>query len=256
MRWFLHSLCLVFVCLFSFSASALVTDLSDQKIEIRYSFDGADLILFGAVGTTHLSQDLHEVQPFDVVVVVRGPETPAVVRRKDKVGGIWVNNASLRFPAAPGYYAVAATRPLEEIASPTAFEAYGIGFDNLPLVAKSGRGLVTPDPVFRQALFRIKDSEGLYRQEKDSVSLLSEGLFRTDVHLPANVPVGQFLVDTFVFQKGSLKARSRINLTVDKEGFERAAYNFAHGSPFWYGITAVIIALAAGWLAGVAGKKT
>jgi uncharacterized protein (TIGR02186 family) len=233
-------------------AAGLVTDLSNKRIEIRYSFNGAQLILFGAVGSSAVDPVRDE---FDVVVVVRGPEAETVVRRKDKVGAIWINNANIYFPAAPGYYAVAASRPLADIAHPTVFASYGIGFDNLPLIARTERGMATPDPEFRQALYRLRSKENLYRQEVDSVTIVREGLFRTDVHLPANVPVGEFLVETFVFQEGTLKARNRIKLNVDKEGFERAAYDFAHGYPFWYGIAAVMVALGAGWLAGVLGKK-
>jgi len=240
--------------LFAASAPAggLVTDLSNKRIEIRYSFEGAQLILFGAVGSSAVDpvNDL-----FDVVVVVRGPEAETVVRRKDRVGGIWINNADLVFPAVPGYYAVAASRALADIAHPTVFASYGIGFDNLPLVARSERGLLAPDPKFKTALYRLRAGENLYRQEIDSVSLVAEGLFRTDVHLPANVPVGEFLVETFVFQEGSLKARNRIRLSVDKEGFERAAYDFAHQYPLLYGLIAVFVALGAGWMAGVLGKK-
>lgn len=244
------SLCLLTAA--TTGAAAIVTDLSNNRIEIRYSFDGAQLILFGSTGSTKV--DIR-AEDYDVVIVVRGPETPTVVRRKGRVAGIWVNRDNLRFPAAPGYYAVAATRPLEEIASPIAFASYGIGFTNLPLVADSGAGLMAPDPDFREALFRLRSSEGLYRQELDTVRIVRQGLFRTDVHLPANVPVGEFIVETFIFQGGSVKARDRITLSVDKEGFERAVYDYAHNHPFFYGITAVIVALGAGWLAGVLGKK-
>ncbi|NVJ97675.1 MAG: TIGR02186 family protein [Alphaproteobacteria bacterium] len=233
-------------------AQALVTDLSNKRIEIRYSFDGAELILFGAVGTTPI--DIRR-EDYDVVIVVRGPESPAVVRRKGKAGVIWVNQDQMLFPHAPGYYAVAASRSLSEIANSIAFASYGIGFQNLPLVADSGKGLMMPDPEFRDALFRLRSSEGLYRQEQDQVTIINQGLFRTDVHLPANVPVGEFVVETFIFQHGSMRSRNRITLNVDKEGFERAAYNFAHGFPLLYGLTAVLVALTAGWLAGVLGKK-
>ncbi len=237
---------------FGSAAAALVTDLSNKRIEIRYSFDGADLILFGAVGSSAVDPVNDD---FDVVIVVRGPETETVVRQKKKVGPIWINADSLSFPAAPGYYAVAASRPLAEIASDAAFGSYGIGFDHLPLLARTERGLAAPEPAFRSALFRLQASKDLYRQERDQVVHVGEGLFKTDIRLPASVPVGEFLVETFIFKNGSIVARNRIPLAVDKEGFERAAYDFAHNYPFWYGITAVIVALSAGWLAGVLGKK-
>lgn len=243
-------LCVLFVPLSS--AYALVTDLSNKRIEIRYSFDGAQLILFGAVGRSSVNPIRDE---FDIVVVVRGPESETVVRKKDKVGLIWINDDSIQFPSAPGYYAVAATRPLSEIATKAEFESYGIGFEYLPLVAQTPKGLASPPPAFRDALYRLRSGKGLYRQEQDTVTHVAEGLFRTDVHLPANVPVGEFVVETFLFSEGRLKGRNRIKLNVDKEGFERAAYNYAHDYPLWYGITAVIIALLAGWVAGVLGKK-
>lgn len=249
---YLFAIIATFVVLAGNAAHALVTDLSNKRIEIRYSFDGADLILFGAVGSSAVDPVADD---FDVVIVVRGPEAETVVRQKQKVGPIWVNANSLSFPAAPGYYAVAASRLLSEIASDAAFASYGIGFDHLPLLARTDRGLAAPDPAFRQALFRLQAGKELFRQERDQVTHVGEGLFKTDIRLPANVPVGEFLVETFIFKDGSIIARNRIPLTVDKEGFERAAYDFAHNYPFWYGLTAVLVALSAGWLAGVLGKK-
>ena len=52
-------------CMISLPAKALEIDLSDKRIEIRYSFKGADLILFGAVGHSELDE---AVGDFDIVV--------------------------------------------------------------------------------------------------------------------------------------------------------------------------------------------
>jgi uncharacterized protein (TIGR02186 family) len=248
-RW-LWAISALFVI--SFASNALVLDLSNRRIEIRYSFDGADIILFGTVGS---SAEGSINDPFDIVVVVRGPEEATIVRRKEKLGFIWVNGSSLEFPAAPGYYAVAANQPLAHIAGRDDLAAAGIGFENLRLAYDAGPGKATLLPEFKQALFDLRTDQGLFRQEEDSVTMIGEGLFRMDVHLPANVPVGEFQVDAFVFQDGVFKDRARIPLVVDKEGFERAVYNYAHDYPLFYGLTAVLIALGAGWIAGVVGKK-
>ena len=250
----LTTLLLLAVLTLSAPVTALVTDLSNRRIEIRYSFQGADLILFGAVGNTPVSDDPN-APAFDVVVVVRGPELPSVVRRKRRVSGIWVNAESITFPAAPGYYAVAANRSLEDIAEPLRFAQAGIGFENLRLAIEGGPSAEAKKPEYMQALNRLKSSQGLYRSELDQVAILDQGLFRTNVRLPATVPVGEFFIDTFIFQDGDLKGRNRIRMDVGKEGFERAVYSFARDYPFFYGLTAVIIALGAGWLAGVLGKK-
>ncbi|GHF16797.1 membrane protein [Kordiimonas sediminis] len=236
---------------FASSVTALETDLSSHKIEIRYSFKGAELILFGAVG--HFDGDIEG--DFDVVVVVRGPNTAAVVRQKARINGIWINDEQVTFPEAPGYYAVAASRPVNDIAASEILAEQGIGFDNLTLDVVADEGLKGSIPSFREALYRIREKAGLYRQEKDMVAMRGEELFRTDVRLPANVPVGSFLVDAFIFQEGQVLAKNRVELVVDKEGFERAAYTFAHAYPFLYGLTAVLIALGVGWIVGVVGKK-
>ena len=235
-----------------YTGQALVTDLSDKQIEIRHSFEGADLILFGAIGDTKVDPGTND---FDVVIVVRGPESPATVRRKEKIGPIWVNRQSITFPKAPGYYAVAATRPLSQIASAASFQEAAIGFSNLRLRANTGGNSTNLPAVYMAALDRIRTSNGLYRQEQDSVKIIGEGLFRTNVRLPANVPVGDFFVDAYVFQKGRQIAHNRISLNVDKQGFERAVFAFAHAYPLLYGFVAVFIALVAGWIAGVVGKK-
>ncbi|RMB02771.1 TIGR02186 family protein [Eilatimonas milleporae] len=239
------------LCL-SAPSAAIVTDLSQHRIEIRYSFDGADLILFGTVGDSPVDPLRGD---FDVVIVVRGPETPTVVRRKGRVGGIWVNTDSVTFSAAPGYYAVAASRPLADIAAPLTYARSGIGFENLRLAIEGGPSQERMKPDFMEALYRRRTEAGLYRQELDTVTMVGQGLFRTDVRLPANVPVGEFFVDTFIFQQGELKGRNRIDLTVDKEGFERAVFTFANVFPFFYGLAAVMIALMAGWLASFVGRK-
>ena len=243
----------IFVMALAQPAKAIEIDLSERQIDIRYSFNGADLILFGAVGATDLDLD---GPSFDIVIVVRGPEDRAVVRQKTKIGGlIWVNGDHMTFEDVPGYYAVAANRPLSEIASRVAYAESGIGFENLALNIDPMHKDGLDAGSFRQALYRLRSGQDLFRQEKDSVTIMGEGLFRTDVRLPASVPVGDFLVDAFVFQSGNLLAKDQINLVVDKAGFERAVFNFAHGWPFLYGLTAVFIALFSGWVAGMAGKK-
>lgn len=45
----------LFAFVFGSGAIALVTDLSNKRIEIRYSFDGADLILFGPLDHLRLT---------------------------------------------------------------------------------------------------------------------------------------------------------------------------------------------------------
>eukprot|EP01035_Chromulina_nebulosa_P032994 gene32994-44142_t len=91
----------------------LVPDVSQRDIEIAYSFTGADLLLFGAIlypGGRLPDDD----KPADIVVVIKGPSQPILLREKAKVAGIWVNAARLRYSSAPSFYAIASSRPVNQ----------------------------------------------------------------------------------------------------------------------------------------------
>ena len=73
-------------------------DVSQRHIEIRYSFTGAELLLFGAI----LYPGGRPPEPgTDIVVVLKGPLERIVLREKQKVAGIWMNVERVRFRSAP-----------------------------------------------------------------------------------------------------------------------------------------------------------
>ena len=76
------------------SKPVLVPDVSARRIEIRYSFTGAQLLLFGAI--LYPRGRIPEDDP-DIAVVLRGPVEPILVREKQKIAGIWMNADSARF---------------------------------------------------------------------------------------------------------------------------------------------------------------
>ena len=90
----------------------LVPDVSQEHIEIRYSFSGAELLLFGAIlypgGQT-------PARPPDIAVVLKGPLERIVLREKQRVAGIWMNVERARFRSVPAFYAVASSRPLSQL---------------------------------------------------------------------------------------------------------------------------------------------
>ena len=88
----------------------LVPDISARQVRIRYSFTGAQLLLFGAVV---YPGGRPPTQGADIAVVLRGPVQPILVREKQKIAGIWMNADSDRFRSAPSFYAVASSRPSE-----------------------------------------------------------------------------------------------------------------------------------------------
>ena len=78
----------------------LVPDVSARSVEIRYSFTGAQLLLFGAI---LYPGGRVPADPADIVVVLKGPVQPIIVREKQKIAGIWMNADSSRFREVTGW---------------------------------------------------------------------------------------------------------------------------------------------------------
>lgn len=217
-------------------AQDLIVDLSNPVVAITAGFTGTDLLLFGAASDNG-----------DVAIVVRGPQENHVVRRKERAAGIWVNGDEVTFTDLPSYYAVVSNRPVEEFVPLEDAEIHQIGSKNLlfkPLVTHE---LVDDPAPFADALLRIKKSRGLYSERPTSLSFLGRGLFRTDLYFPANVSVGTYGIDVYLFDKGELVDTQTTLLNIRKFGVEASVYNFAHRYSLAYGIIAVLIAVVAGW---------
>lgn len=225
------------------AANPLVADLSSRQIEITTGFTGTSLLLFGAIDGAG-----------DVIVVVRGPRREVVVRRKERVAGIWVNGSAQNFESVPGYYFVASSRPLTDIASEATLDRLQIGIDRVHL-----RVAGSPPPaqakVFRTGLVDLKKVQGLFSVAPARVSVVDERLFRADLTFPANVPTGPYTADVYLFRGGEVVGSTRTTLAVRKAGLEAAVYDFAHQHSAIYGILAIMIALFAGWLAGAIFRK-
>lgn len=233
----------------------IVAALTEEVVQIRSNFAGAELTLYGAVRGFEEGDD--------IAVVVRGPERDLRVMQKVRTLGIWINRAPIRFEAVPGYYAVASTDPLSEFATFSALRRNAIGTEHVRLSAPETERLETRFGVadvrvyalgaeivdYREAIVRLKAQDGLYYQAPDGVEVLEGGLFRAQVRLPPTTPVGTYQADVYLFRGGEPIATRRTVLRVEKAGLERAVFEMAHESPLAYGLVAVIMAVVAGWSA-------
>lgn len=228
--------------------SPLVTDISSHLISVTSDFTGTELLLFGAI------QIADEEGPSrgDVLVVVRGPEKDVIVRRKARVAGIWVNTEALEFERVPSFYALASNRPVEEIAAPDVLNRLRIGPSRLRFRVTKPEQVSLP---FEEAIVRQKSRESLYSDQETAVYFLGDTLFRTTIAIPANVPVGDYIAEFYLFKDGELLGAQSSPLFIKKSGLGRQIYDFAYDYPALYGIAAIIIALFAGWLASATFRK-
>jgi len=218
---------------------AVVADLSSHRIAITSGFTGASIVLFGATDG-----------PGDIIAVVRGPEREMRVWRKDKIAGVWVNAESMTFTNVPSFYAVAASRPLDEVLSPGAAALNRVGTANLKLESKPS---MTGERVQRFAMALIEEQQraGLIGAKVGEIAFLGERLFRASIAFPANVPPGNYLVEVFLARDRDVVGGLKTPLLIEKVGIDAQVSDYARREAAAYGAIAVLTAVVAGWLASL-----
>jgi uncharacterized protein (TIGR02186 family) len=225
-------------------AEVVVADLSSHLIAITTGFTGASVVLFGATDGAA-----------DVVAIIRGPERDTTIWRKGKIAGIWANTDSVTFANIPSFYAVAASRPLNDILSPAAAALYKIGTNNLKFETRSYED---PERVrlFADALIEVRKRAAVFSPSHEKISFLGDRLFRTTFFFPANVPTGTYLVEVFLVRDKDVVGGQTTPLVVSKVGVDAAVFDFARRDAVAYGAIAVMMAVMAGWLASLPFRNT
>jgi len=227
------------------------SDISMREISIQSNFTGVEIVLFGSIDFSKAPAP--DEKPYDVIMVVRGPDRPLVIRRKERIAGLWMNGDSKTFSAVPDFYAVLASRPFRAIASEEMLKPLGIGFANLDY-GKTVEDDNTDDE-FRANLIRLQQERRLFQESDDAIGFIGRSLFRGSVDLPVNVPIGRYTTQVFLFRDGKLLSQSQSSLQVHKVGLERVVYMLAYRYPLTYGLLAVLIAMSAGLLAWTAFRR-
>ena len=245
------ALALVAPLLMAQGKPVLVPDISSRSIQIRYSFSGAQLLLFGAI--LYPGGKVPE-RPADIVVVLKGPVQPILVREKQKVALIWMNADSDRFRSAPSFYAVASSRPIRELVDERTAAIYELGLRDLQL-SPGGGALPDKERRFESGLLDLRKRQGLYAESDRGVEISNGVLYRARIAIPSQVPVGTYTTETFLIDRGKVIAAATRDVDVGKAGFERTLALAARQHGFLYGLAAVALSLFLGWAAAMAFRR-
>ncbi len=229
----------------------LVPEVSQDRISIRGDFNGAQLLLFGAItyppGTRNTDQA-------DIVVVLKGPVESIVVREKQQIAGIWINAASSEFRSAPGFYAIASSKPVDQIVDSKTADIYELGLNHLQL---SPAGAIDSRELdrFVDGLVDLNSRGNLFKNLPNSVKITNSVLYQARINLPASVPVGNYTAETFLILDGRVEAAEVKEITIEKIGMGRFITNLSQNNGFLYGLIAVFISVFLGWSAGYLFRK-
>jgi uncharacterized protein (TIGR02186 family) len=103
---------------------------------------------------------------------------------------------------------------------------------------------------FTQAFIAHQVAERLYGTTPANLSFMGETLFKTVIEFPDNIPPGKYNAEIYLLNNNTIVGTHMLPIVVKKIGLDGFLYDYAHNRPILYGITAVILALSAGWFAG------
>ena len=223
-------------------AETIVLGLSQNQVSITATFDGQDILIFGAVSRDAPAPA--EEGALGVIITVEGPDVPVHVYRKARRMGIWINTDEVEIDTAPAFYAVATSAPLEEVLRDVEDLRNSI---TLPRAIRSVGARVEDSDAFTRALIRIKQGQDLYQSNYGAIDLQEETLFRVSFALPANLPEGDYTARIFLTRDGRPIDRASATIPVQKVGIEQWLYELAHRQSVLYGLLSLALAIAAGW---------
>lgn len=228
------------------SEPILVPEVSQSRVEVRQGFTGANLLLYGAVIDPAGANSNTE---YDIAVVLKGPSEPIRLREKERVAGIWMNAESSDFRSVPSFFAVASSRPIDEIVDPLTAAIYELGTEFIQL---SPSGQIDPEEQarFASGLVDVRQRLGLYKEDPQGVRISEGVLYQARIALPSNVKTGQYTAETFAIANGRVLASATADIEVVKVGLEGRVVDAAEHWSLFYGMGALILSLGMGWIAG------
>ena len=248
LRWIVLLFLLAQVPAQTAAAESVVLGLSRDKVAITTSFDGSEILIFGAIKR---ETEIPDGPPLEVVVTVSGPSSPVMVRRKENRYGIWVNTDAVEVDAAPSFYAVATSGPLREVLTAVEDLRHKV---SIPRAIRSvgAPPNILDSKTFTEALIRIRTRARLYQLLEETVAVDEQTLYRTSIRLPAALVEGDYATRIFLTRGGKVISQFQTTIDVDKVGLDRWLYDLSREQPLIYGLMSLAIAIAAGWGASAA----
>ncbi len=228
----------------AWAESSLSADLSAHYVTLGADAASRAVTLFGTIDA-----------PGDIVIVVRGPDAEAVVRR-GPFGDFWLTADRIAFAGVPDYYAAYASAPLDTIVPPEIRALHQIGLANLHFQLQPPPPDATLIEAARVALIAQRQTAGVYASTIGKVGFVNPHLFRATLAFPTDAPAGTYFIEALLFRDKALAGGQTMSLLVVPPGGETVA-DPPGPSPLLYaglGILAATIA-ASGVVVTVARRR-
>ena len=220
--------------------------INPDYIDIGAFFDGAQVTV---------SAEIPECD--GVVIELEGKIQDIVLNKKGKKAFLWLNVAQMTVKNAPSVYIIDSSDKLNKICSVQELEKELIGYAALKhkITFQSDKSLTGSE---FDEFIKLKEHNGSYNiTSRAIISPFSGGRQKVEsiLTIPSFILAGEYELFLYCFKNGSLISKASSTFLIEEVGLTRLTKNLAFGNPVIYGISAIIIALAAGIIIGILFSK-
>jgi len=188
----------------------------------------------------------------EAVVEIQGDTAQEALLRKGRRAGLWMTVGEIRVENAPNLYLVlSSAKKIPQL--PGEETPWGLSAWKSRL---KFQGALTDREIglFFNEFLALKKSEELYDAFPGTLQIANSPAGRTALKgtfsLPAKVPPGHYQVRLSIIKDGKVLEQKNEKLEVKMVGFPALLASLAYEHAAFYGILAVVIAIATGFLMG------
>ena len=239
---------ITFILLILISNSVLAEayfDISDDNIKIETNFIGKEVIIFGILNDDQ-----------DTILTIKGPETNAVIQKKERILGFWFNTKQITYNQIPSIFFIASSNYIEDILPASTIIKEELSFNYLLENKTSQRNFISDVSLdtWKENFVRIKKSKNLFKEY--NVENIDNKLFQTRIFFPAKSIPGEYKVNVYQIENNLILNNKEKIITLKKSGIGSQIYNFAHKNAAAYGLFAIIFAVLSGFLAATLFRRS
>ena len=230
--------------LLSAASPRLVPDISARSIAIRYSFTGAQLLLFGAIlypgGRVPSRAARHRRRP-------QGPGRADPGAREAEDRRHLDERRQAPLPARRRAFTPSPRRKPVARAGRRAHRGdLRARAGGAAIVVRRRRAARQGAAVRGRAARPAQAPAGSIPNSPGGVEISEGVLYRARIAIPSQVPVGTYTAETFLIDDGRVIAAATRDIDIGKSGFERFVALAASRHGFLYGLAAVLLSVGHG----------
>jgi uncharacterized protein (TIGR02186 family) len=218
-------------------------DVAPDLIRISTFYRGADV---------HIRAELPDGCD-GAVLKIQGEDEEIQLNRKGRVSIFWLNVDEVTVSGAPGIYMINSSGPLNGICTRKDQNAWTLGYEALERRIRFQSGKALSGSEFPEFI-SLKENNGSYQRTTEA-RLTQNGdrqpALEADFYIPPVMPSGSYPIKLYCFKDLVLMAQSSAEIRVEKIGLPNYLYGLAHTHPAYYGLLAIVIAMATGIIMGL-----